>query len=209
MGKTFVSNKDESVRMFESNFMEFFSKVHWSVPLYIYIPLISFMLWLSVEIYHNPKAYIITLFIFGLILWSLAEYALHRFVLHYEPQSQWGRRLHWTIHGVHHDYPMDSKRLVLPPSVSLPLAVLFFFLFRFIFGMYYAPFFAGFVSGYLMYDMTHYALHHHAFRNKLLLKLKTHHMKHHYSQPDQRFGVSIPVWDHVFGTAGKARENIN
>jgi sterol desaturase/sphingolipid hydroxylase (fatty acid hydroxylase superfamily) len=29
---------------------------------------------------------------------------------------------------------------------------------------------------------------------------KRYHMQHHYKTPDQRFGVSSPLWDMVFGT---------
>ena len=58
------------------------------------------------------------------------EYLLHRFVFHLEPDSRWGRRLHFIIHGVHHDFPHDPMRLVMPPSVSIPLAIAFWFGFR-------------------------------------------------------------------------------
>src|SRR6267154_2452604 len=42
--------------------------------------------------------------------------------------------LHWIIHGVHHDHPNDPKRLVMPPSVSVPLAALFLLAFRLVIG---------------------------------------------------------------------------
>jgi sterol desaturase/sphingolipid hydroxylase (fatty acid hydroxylase superfamily) len=29
---------------------------------------------------------------------------------------------------------------------------------------------------------------------------KRYHMQHHYKTPDERFGVSSPLWDMVFGT---------
>ena len=44
MPKNYVSNKDETVRMFKSDFMEAFSRVHFTVPLYIYVPVILVML---------------------------------------------------------------------------------------------------------------------------------------------------------------------
>ena len=52
--------------------------------------------------------------------WTLTEYWLHRFVFHFEPEKGIGARLHWIIHGVHHDHPNDPLRLVMPPSVSVP-----------------------------------------------------------------------------------------
>src|ERR1035437_10426102 len=161
MPKNFVSNKDETVRMFDNNFLEACSKVHFSVPLYIYIPVISIFLYRAIAVNYLDFSKILSLIILGIIIWSLTEYMLHRFVFHYVPDSKLGRRIHFIFHGVHHDYPSDSKRLVMPPSVSLPLAIIFYLLFYAIVGhIYVAPFMAGFLAGYLTYDMTHYAIHH-------------------------------------------------
>lgn len=201
MGKHFVSNQTDSVRMFKSNFMESLSKVHWTVPLFIFIPIILFFIFRSVFISYLGTINTILFYFGGLFIWTIIEYILHRFVFHYHPKSEWGKKIHWTFHGVHHDYPQDRFRLVMPPSVSLPLAAIFYLIFHTIFGITYTPaLFAGFLTGYLIYDIMHYALHHFGFRNKILLKLKQHHMKHHYADPDEGFGVSSPIWDYVFGT---------
>ena len=144
---------------------------------------------------------LISLFVLGIIVWSFAEYLLHRFVFHYVPDSKIGQRLHFIFHGVHHDYPSDSRRLVMPPSASLPLAVIFYLLFYVIVGrIFVAPFMAGFLTGYLFYDITHYAIHHFNMHNKFWLAIKNHHMKHHYQDPSKGFGVSSPVWDKIIGT---------
>lgn len=204
MQKHFVSNKDESVRMFKSNFLEFFSKVHWTVPLFIYIPLIIFLFYRSISIYNVNWFENIILFLAGVFIWTFVEYILHRFLFHYHPKNEFTKKLHWTFHGVHHDYPQDSMRLVMPPAVSIPLATAFFFIFKYIFGQELVnPFFAGFLLGYLIYDIMHYSLHHFAFKSKWLLRLKTHHMKHHYVEPNEGFGVSSPFWDSIFGTRFK------
>lgn len=208
--KLFVSNKDESARMFKSDFIEAFSKVHWFVPLLIYIPLISFFLYRSItaSVYPSyvtdalPMGWIIALsFVLGIFFWTLLEYMIHRFIFHYEPESQTGKRFHFIAHGVHHDYPNDSKRLVMPPSVSLPLGAFFFFLFTVLFGPGFTnPLFAGLLTGYLYYDITHYALHHFKIKNSFFLELKKHHMKHHFQDPDNGYGISLKLWDSVFGT---------
>lgn len=201
MPKNYVSNKDETVRMFESDFMEFFSRVHWSVPLYFYLPVIFYLLYDSAVLAGLPALSIFYWSIFGLAIWTLTEYVLHRFVFHYVPKSKTGLRLHFIMHGVHHDYPKDSKRLVMPPSVSIPLAAFFYFLFLYLIGpVSISPFFAGFLVGYLMYDMTHYAIHYYNTKNKFWLYIKNHHMKHHYQDSGKGFGVSQPAWDYVFGT---------
>jgi sterol desaturase/sphingolipid hydroxylase (fatty acid hydroxylase superfamily) len=139
--------------------------------------------------------------ILGLIVWTFAEYMLHRFIFHYKPNSHLGERIHFIFHGVHHDYPSDSRRLVMPPSVSLPLALLFYYLFLAIFGAEkVASFMPGFLTGYLFYDMTHYAVHHFNMHSKFWLAIKNHHMKHHYQNSDKGYGVSSPVWDKIIGT---------
>jgi len=201
MPKNFVSNKDETVRMFDNNFLEACSKVHFTVPLFVYVPVILAFMYRSIFFFNITFMKLLSLIVLGIIIWSLAEYLLHRFVFHYMPDSKFGKRIHFIFHGVHHDYPSDSRRLVMPPSVSLPLAILFYFLFYAILGhIYVAPFMTGFLTGYLFYDMTHYAIHHFNMHNKFWLAVKNHHMKHHYQDPAKGFGVSSSLWDKIIGT---------
>lgn len=201
MPKNFVSNKDETVRMFKNDFLEALSRVHPSVPVIIYLPVIFYALYISAADYSLNFLTIIGLFIFGLFIWTITEYILHRFVFHFKPKGQLGAKIHFIFHGVHHDYPSDSRRLVMPPSVSIPLAVLFFFLFKYLIGAIYVyPFFAGFLVGYLFYDITHYAIHHFNMHSKFWLEIKNHHMRHHYLDSSKGFGVSTPIWDMIIGT---------
>lgn len=194
--KAFVSNSSESSRMFRHDWMEVLSKVHFSVPLFLYVPLVAWCLWSA------PRAWSsLGLYAGGLFAWTLVEYVLHRFVFHWTPPGKIGARIHFIFHGVHHDYPNDRLRLVMPPSVSIPLAVIFFSAFSALMGaptVY--PFFAGFVTGYLFYDTMHYAMHHLNWKNPLWQRLKQHHMLHHYQHSDKGFGVSNPLWDYVFNT---------
>ncbi len=201
MPKNFVSNKDETVRMFDNNFMEALSHVHPAVPVIIYVPVILYFLFKSVNVLGISVQSILLLAFVGIFVWTITEYSLHRFVFHYNAKSEFGKKIHFIFHGVHHDYPSDSKRLVMPPSVSVPLAILFYFIFYIILGSsFVAPFFVGFLTGYLFYDITHYAVHHFNIHNKFWLALKKHHMKHHYQNQELGFGVSSPVWDKIIGT---------
>ncbi|MDR3679535.1 MAG: sterol desaturase family protein [Flavipsychrobacter sp.] len=175
------------------------SKVHYSVPLIIYVPIV---LYFSIKDFLINKEGLFSFsgfFLLGILVWSFTEYILHRFLFHFIPKSSWGSRLHFIFHGVHHDYPNDAKRLVMPPSVSLPLAILFYCLFSLFLsiGNLYA-FFPGFVTGYLVYDISHYAIHHFNFKSKHWKKIKKHHMLHHYSNSSKAFGVSSPLWDNIF-----------
>ena len=201
MKKKYVSNSQESVRMFKSNLLESLSKVHFTVPLYIFVPVILFCIYKDFE-YRVGILTFFELFFLGLFIWTFVEYIMHRFVFHYMPKDKpWALRMHFIFHGVHHDYPSDARRLVLPPSVSIPLATIFYFLFQAILPLNYIwGFFPGFLLGYLFYDISHYAIHHFNFKGNLWKKIKQHHMLHHYQDPDKGYGVSSPLWDKVFGS---------
>lgn len=194
----FVSNSTASVRMFERDWMEALSKVHFIVPVVVFVPILAFFLWRALE-RRQPLEWVAAAFVAGIAIWTLTEYLLHRFVFHYLPRSAWGKKLHFIMHGVHHDYPNDAKRLVMPPSASLPLAVLFYALFWLALPHAWVDAaYAGFVLGYIVYDEMHYAVHHARFRNPWLKAIKRNHMQHHFVDPNHGFGVSSPLWDRVF-----------
>jgi len=98
---------------------------------------------------------------------------------------------------------------VMPPILSIPLALLFYVLFEVVVGVLLGmprmsgPVFSGFVTGYLGYDMMHYAEHHLSMRWGFLKYLKRYHLRLHFKNPDHGFGVSSPVWDVVFRTKPK------
>jgi len=197
MKTQFISNSRESSRMFKSGLLEALSKVHFTVPLFVFIPIISYFLW---QAFTGGAGWIVIIVSLagGLLTWTLTEYVLHRFIFHYEPKSKWGQRIHFIFHGVHHDYPNDALRLVMPPSVSIPLATGFYFLFRALLPLEYLNgFFAAFLAGYLFYDISHYAMHHGNFKSKFWKKLKHHHMMHHYNDPTKGYGVSSALWDKI------------
>jgi sterol desaturase/sphingolipid hydroxylase (fatty acid hydroxylase superfamily) len=135
-------------------------------------------------------------------VWTLCEYWIHRVIFHLEPRGPVGRRVHFVIHGVHHDHPNDPLRLVMPPVVSVPAAAVFFVVFLAVPGppAAYAVA-AGFYAGYLAYDMVHFALHRGRPKNRAGRFLHQLHMRHHFEDDTRGFGVSAPYWDTVFGTA--------
>ena len=59
----------------------------------------------------------------GVLAWTLAEYVLHRYVFHWTKDTAAGRRIHFLLHGVHHDFPNDGDRLVMPLGFSIPLSL--------------------------------------------------------------------------------------
>jgi len=142
-----------------------------------------------------------SLFVAGLLFWSLFEYVMHRKVFHFQPHGEWQSRLQFIMHGVHHQYPHDKDRLVMPITVSIPLAALLLGIFYLLFGQLAWGFFSGFVAGYLAYDMMHYAIHHaKRFDQPFLQEIRRHHLAHHFRDTRKGFGVSSPLWDAVFRT---------
>ena len=193
-----------SPRMFDSDLLDKLSRVHPAVPVIIFVPAIVVML--VVGIGRLGLLASLGWFVVGYVVWTLTEYWLHRIVFHFEPDTPIGRRMHWIIHGVHHDHPNDPMRLVMPPSVSVPLSLLFFGLFWVTLGEDRAfALGAGFWSGYLFYDMAHFHMHHHKPKTRVGKKLRELHMRHHFQDSTRSYGVSAPWWDIVFGTASKAR----
>lgn len=197
MGK-FVSNKNETIRLFKNPFLEYFSHIHPATPLFVFIPVIIATFYFGAQEIGILNG-VISLFA-GILLWTLMEYVIHRWAFHYHPKSETGQRIHFLVHGIHHDYPRDATRLVMPLLVSIPLATLFFFLFKLSFGTFYLSIFSGFVLGYISYDSIHYATHHFKMEGKIGKFLKTYHLKHHYGDEHTAYGVSNPLWDYVFGT---------
>ena len=138
-----------SPQLFESDFLNFFSRVHPAIPAVVFVPVVVAMEWLGLD---GGKAVwqLALLSLGGIGIWTLTEYWLHRLVFHWEPDNDFGRRMHFIIHGIHHDHPNDKLRLVMPPAVAIPLAALFFGAFVLIFGTPTAyPLFGGFIFGYL------------------------------------------------------------
>ena len=133
------------------------------------------------------------LFTLGLMFWTLAEYFLHRFVLH-------GWPFFAKFHQAHHD---DPHALIAAPTVFslgifagialLPATLLA--------GLWPAlPWFAGFLSGYLAFGTIHHIVHQSESQHVVIRHFKKFHARHHHGTDGQNFGVLTSFWDRVFGT---------
>jgi sterol desaturase/sphingolipid hydroxylase (fatty acid hydroxylase superfamily) len=204
-----INHSPEPIRLFKSDFLEFFTHIHPMVVLLLFVPVVVYLLVASIASGAGLIIPVLSGFLGGLFLWTLAEYLLHRFLFHYEPTGPALQRVWYLIHGVHHEQPQCKTRLVMPPILSIPLALAHYALFYLVFGLalgaraWVYPLFAGLLTGYLIYDMTHYATHHLAMKWGFLKFLKRYHLLHHYKTPDDRYGISSPLWDYVFGTRPK------
>jgi sterol desaturase/sphingolipid hydroxylase (fatty acid hydroxylase superfamily) len=191
----------ESPRMFESDLVDLFSRTHPVVVPILFVPATTALLWYSVARVGVGALQTAGLFVLGALTWSFVEYWLHRTFFHWTPGGRWGERMHFLVHGVHHTWPRDKYRLVMPPAVSITLFFIFLGLNRLLLGDTLAwGFHAGFSFGYMFYDLMHFYVHHYNPRWKYLLNLKKHHMLHHFKDSDNRYGVSSKLWDYVFRT---------
>lgn len=127
--------------------------------------------------------------------WTLIEYLLHRFVFHRMP-------LIADLHHAHHATP----RAYLGTPTWLSLLILG--------GLFFLPIWrlftlsialgalTGLIIGWLWYGIVHHVIHHHRPRRlAIALKAASHrHLRHHFAHGSGNFGVTTPLWDHVFGT---------
>ena len=144
--------------------------------------------------------------VLGLLLWSLTEYILHRFVLHaVQPFQRW--------HAQHHERPTALICAPTIASASLILTLIFLPTLGLAGPWIASALTLGVLSGYFAYATTHHAVHHWRPRGAWLLRRKRWHALHHRAlhatHPDSRhhtdtplahFGVTSAWWDRVFGS---------
>jgi sterol desaturase/sphingolipid hydroxylase (fatty acid hydroxylase superfamily) len=136
----------------------------------------------------------------GLFVWTLFEYAMHRFPFHFTSKLAALNRLVFLIHGNHHDNPNDGMRNLMPLLVSLPIAVLVWGGSVALIGAPGTWLFLGWITGYVVYDLVHYACHQWPMKGRIGSALKRHHMRHHYVDETGNYAISAIFWDRVFGS---------
>eukprot|EP00163_Fabomonas_tropica_P002232 TRINITY_DN11679_c0_g1_i1.p1 TRINITY_DN11679_c0_g1~~TRINITY_DN11679_c0_g1_i1.p1 ORF type:complete len:338 (-),score=43.04 TRINITY_DN11679_c0_g1_i1:140-1153(-) len=188
------------IRYFDSDFFEYFSKMKWYFVPIFWLPVVLCCLWFGYQggVQRGQGA---VHFAIGLAIWCVAEYVLHKYVFHMAPRSRPLIWFHFMLHGSHHLAPMDKQRLVFPIIPAIITSGLI--------GAMMKPFFtppasylafAGVLTGYIVYDLTHYYVHHGYPVFEFMKRLKTHHLHHHYKNQQMNFGISSPILDVVFQT---------
>ncbi|MGD9544697.1 MAG: sterol desaturase family protein [Methylocystis sp.] len=193
---------DASPRLFESDILDKLSRVHHLTPVIVYCPIILGLLIYSLTL--NSPALVALGLVVGYLGWTLTEYFGHRYLFHtvFPLPFGLGPRFQFLIHGVHHIYPSDPLRLVMPPLLSGPIMLIALVCARLIFGPTFAwPALAGFIGGYVIYDCVHYWTHHGQPKTDFGRMVKRLHMLHHFRDAEKGFGVHAIWWDYVFGTA--------
>jgi sterol desaturase/sphingolipid hydroxylase (fatty acid hydroxylase superfamily) len=133
--------------------------------------------------------------LFGLAVFSLIEYAVHRWLLH-NPRSALFR-----LHDAHHTNPQKIAAFPFPTSflVLMPVWCLLTW------GLHFAQasyFLVGLSVGYLYFDTLHHVEHTIRINQipfRWLKKRWAFHSVHHRIS-ESNFGVTTSFWDHVFGT---------
>jgi sterol desaturase/sphingolipid hydroxylase (fatty acid hydroxylase superfamily) len=194
-----IHNKGQA-QLFKSRYLEMLTKTHPLVIWGIYLPIIIYFLYHSYSRLQYSAISILSIFLGGMLFWTLFEYIMHRFVFHWVAESERAKKIVYVLHGNHHHFPRDKERLFMPPVPSLIIASVIFSLFYLLIGRYAFIFFPGFMLGYLMYGSMHYAIHAWNPPFKWMKPLWRNHHLHHYKNDHQGFGVSTTIWDRVFGT---------
>lgn len=190
--------------MFENKVLNRLTQTHIATPIIIFLVYAMGLLWYTVVKTDVSTFAVVALFLLGTLGFTFAEYAVHRWVYHPpHDASEKYKEVTYNIHGFHHDYPKDKKRLAMPPVAAVILSTILLFLFELILQQYAFAYLAGFVVGYAMYLVVHYTIHMYPPPKNFLKTLWVNHALHHYSEDDILFGVSQPLWDYVFGTMPK------
>lgn len=128
----------------------------------------------------------------GLLIWSLIEYVMHRFVLHHITPFR-------RLHEEHHRRP--QALLATPTLLSAALIVAFVFFPATLLGNLWigCGITLGVAMGYFAFGIIHYAVHHGRLHGAWLRQCQRLHALHHRS-PDYHYGVTMSFWDRVFRT---------
>ncbi|MCB1214457.1 MAG: sterol desaturase family protein [Deltaproteobacteria bacterium] len=150
-----------------------------------------------------------SIFVLGAVTWNLLEYCIHRFVFHdlvkflRKVPAPWDKVID-GFHPAHHRDPNDKFLVLAPPFGAFVVTVVLYWI-SFLFTRDYlvsGVFMSGLSSAYLFYEWIHYGSHFFKFRAFPIGRYyKRYHLYHHFKRPKEAYGVTGPVWDHVFKTS--------
>jgi sterol desaturase/sphingolipid hydroxylase (fatty acid hydroxylase superfamily) len=171
-------------------------------PFYFYASIVVLLLTAASRHTSLFRSSSILLIVLGFLSWGLVEYVLHRFVFHLDTIPIFRGRFANASHSAHHENPTAMDDLFANLSMSLPIATVYWLLAWAVLGTWQAASYllTGLVAGYFVYEWLHFKAHHGKSRLRPLRYLRKYHLRHHYRNPDRRFGVTSPVFDLLFGT---------
>lgn len=133
----------------------------------------------------------------GVILWTLLEYLMHRFLGHEHKGKNFFKAEHVQHHARYNYFAPVYKKALLALAVNL---VLFALLQLVLPAAVVIMFLLGFSAMYMLYEATHYRFHVRGPVAEPFIILRKHHFYHHFHNPKKNHGVTTRFWDRVFGT---------
>lgn len=143
------------------------------------------------ELYRRPSAGMLAWIAAGVVLWTLAEYLIHRFAFHGPLRA---------LHDVHHRRP--AAYIGVASWGTAPLFALVWLMLIVATSAPIAnPLMAGLLAGYTAYIVIHDRMHHgdRAGFGRIMRALLDRHIAHHRGG-HANFGVSSPLFDLIFRT---------
>ncbi|OAY75133.1 Fatty acid 2-hydroxylase 1, partial [Ananas comosus] len=165
----------------------------WRFPL-IWLPVVCWCLTMSIQMGHTLRE-VGLMMVFGIFIWTLIEYTCAPVPFPHQTKRQTHViiffmdaiiSIQWTdfvLFSLRPQRPFfwNLVRLISTPSTTPAL-------------------FGGGLLGYVMYDCTHYYLHHGQPTSDPAKNLKRYHLNHHFRIQNKGFGITSSLWDVVFGT---------
>lgn len=129
----------------------------------------------------------------GMLAFSFLEYWVHRLPLH-----------RWAYHATHEVHHRQPRLYVVFPPLYVPSGMTVALAACLLLG---APgLFAGFALGYVWFISWHHVLHHVDLWRPgwpaWVRRYAVWHLGHHHDEA-VNFGITLPVWDYLFGTRGR------
>jgi sterol desaturase/sphingolipid hydroxylase (fatty acid hydroxylase superfamily) len=129
----------------------------------------------------------------GVLIWTLLEYLLHRFVLH-------GTMRIAGSHDQHHAWPRAPIQTPTWPSlaaIAIVVSVPALLDTPFILTLGLA---GGLMAGFLWYRLVHHAIHHGSRQPlaRVISGIARRHLDHHRAEGIGNFGVTTSLWDRIF-----------
>jgi len=168
-------------------------------------PLLSLVLFrVSYGVEPASRVHVVRLLLLGILIWTLLEYALHRFLFHVRIPLRDPRMRDFvnSSHLLHHASPRDREKVLVRPTYGFIVSTL---LFGAIYGITRSltattAIIAGIWSGFLYYEAVHYRVHFSLSSSGFIARQRRTHFYHHFTNNKRCFGVTTPLWDYVFGT---------
>ena len=171
---------------------------------WIFPSIAAVLLYVSLRAEPQPRGRLFLLFALGVFIWTFLEYLLHRFLFHIQLpiRSPHVRDVINGSHFQHHASPRDRNKILVHPSYGIVVSAL-------VYALIYAicrnaaaalVILTGVWAGFLYYEAVHYRVHFTLSASPFIARQRKVHFYHHFTNNKRCFGVTTPLWDHVFGT---------